>query len=34
VYLAVAAEAGGEQPDVAGGPPHFLSGMATDLIVE
>ena len=33
-YLAAAAAAGGRQPDVAGGPPHFVSGMATDLIVE
>lgn len=34
VYLKAAADAGGQQPDVAGGPPHFVSGMATDLIVE
>jgi hypothetical protein len=32
-YLAAAAAAGGEKPDVPGGPPHFVSGMATDLIV-
>jgi hypothetical protein len=32
-YLAAAAAAGGEQPQVAGGPPHFVHGMATELVV-
>lgn len=34
VYLAAAAESNGEQPQVAGGPPHFVQGMAAELIVE
>lgn len=33
-YLAAAAEAKGEKPDVAGGPPHFVHGMAAELVVE
>lgn len=33
-YLAAAAAAGGEQPQVEGGPPHFVHGMAAELVVE
>jgi hypothetical protein len=33
-YLAAAAAAGGQQPQVDGGPPHFVHGMAAELIVE
>jgi hypothetical protein len=33
-YLAAAAAAGGEQPQVPGGPPHFVHGMAAELVVE
>jgi hypothetical protein len=33
-YLAAAAAAGGQQPQVEGGPPHFVHGMATELVVE
>lgn len=33
-YLAAAAAAGGQQPRVAGGPPHFVHGMAAELLVE
>ncbi|MEZ5323293.1 MAG: hypothetical protein R2698_14705 [Microthrixaceae bacterium] len=32
-YLKAAAETGGEKPDVAGGPPHFVSGMLAELTV-
>lgn len=32
-YLAAAAEAEGGPPDVPGGPPHFVEGMAAELIV-
>lgn len=34
VYLAAAAESGNEAPQVPGGPPHFVQGMAAELIVE
>jgi hypothetical protein len=34
VYLQAAAEAAGGPPEVEGGPPHFLHGMAAELIVE
>ena len=33
-YLAAAAAAGGEQPQVPGGTPHFVHGMAAELFVE
>ena len=33
-YLAAAAAAGGQQPQVEGGPPHFVQGMAAELVVE
>lgn len=33
-YLAAAAAAEGQQPQVEGGPPHFVHGMAAELIVE
>ena len=33
-YLAAAAAAGGQQPQVEGGPPHFVHGMAAELVVE
>jgi len=32
-YLASAAASGGEQPNVPGGPPHFVQGMYTELTV-
>lgn len=32
-YLKAAAAAGGEKPDVAGGPPHFSTGMFAELTV-
>ena len=32
-YLAAAAESNGEQPDVDGGPPHFVHGMFADVMV-
>lgn len=32
-YLKAAAEAGGKQPQVAGGPPHFTAGMLAELTV-
>lgn len=34
VYLAAAAASGGEAPKVDGGPPHFVHGMASELVVE
>lgn len=34
VYLAAAAASGGEKPEVEGGPPHFVHGMAAELVVE
>lgn len=33
-YLKAVAEAGGAKPDVEGGPPHFVHGMVTELVVE
>ncbi|MFN7149386.1 MAG: hypothetical protein ACK4V6_07880 [Microthrixaceae bacterium] len=33
-YLAAASAADGEQPQVEGGPPHFVHGMAAELVVE
>jgi hypothetical protein len=33
-YLAAAAEAGDGPPQVEGGPPHFVHGMYTELVVE
>jgi hypothetical protein len=33
-YLAAAQAAGGQPTGVAGGPPHFVAGMATELVVE
>ena len=34
VYLAAAQESGGEQPQVEGGPPHFVHGMYGELTVQ
>jgi hypothetical protein len=34
VYLAAAAQSNGAPPQVEGGPPHFVQGMAADLTVE
>lgn len=33
-YLEAAAAAGGEKPDVPGGPPHFVHGMFAEITVE
>lgn len=33
-YLEAVAAAQGEKPEVAGGPPHFVHGMAAELVVE
>ena len=33
-YLDAAAAAGGQQPDVQGGPPHFVNGMYAEIIVD
>ncbi len=33
-YLAAAAESEGGPPDVPGGPPHFVSGMFGEVVVE